>query len=193
MDPATLSLAFATAKTAYAGVKGAIEIYKDIKSTGGDLSDIVTEVGTCLSSFFHGQQQLENAHEEIKQKRTEDVKAGKQKNVTQEAIENVIRVRQIRQYYKDLEHMVRWELGMPDLWTDIVEERDRLIDERQQAVDAAAKQTEIASKKAAYRIRKMRELARLWSMALAGILVISLEYYVLMWWVMEDRKSRWGY
>lgn len=193
MDPATLSLAFATAKTAYAGVKGAIEIYKDVKATGGDLSDIVTEVGTCLSSFFHGQQQLENAHEEIKQKRIEDVQAGKQKNVTQEAIENVIRVRQIRQYYKDLEHMVRYELGMPDLWVDIVEERERLVRERQEAVDAAARQEEIASKKAAYRIRRMREHARLWSVALAGVLVIVLEFYVLMWWVLEDRKNRWGY
>ena len=193
MDPATLSLAFATAKTAYAGVKGAIEIYKDVKATGGDLSEIVSEVGTCLSSFFHGQQQLESAHEEVKQKRTEDVKAGKQKNVTQEAIENVIRVRQIRQYYKDLEHLVRWELGMPDLWTDIVEERDRLIDERQQAADAAAKQQEIASKKAAYRIRRLRELASLWLAGLAGVLVIVLELCVLLYWVAQDRQSRWGY
>jgi hypothetical protein len=193
VDPATVSLAFATAKTAYAGVKGAIEIYKDVKATGGDLTEIVTEVGSCLSSFFHGQQQLEHAHEEIKQQRAEDAKAGKQKNVTQEAIENVIRVRQIRQYYKDLEHMVRWELGMPDLWGEIVEERDRLINERQEAVDEAAKQIEIANKKAAYRIRRMQELARLWAAGIAGCLVIALELCLLLIWVAQDRQSRWGY
>jgi gliding motility-associated protein GldC len=38
-------------------------------------------------------------------------------------------VRQIRQYYKDLEHMVRYELGMPDLWVEIQAERDKLIEE----------------------------------------------------------------
>ena len=46
-----------------------------------------------------------------------------------QAIDNVMHVRQIRQYYKDLEHMVRYELGMPDLWVEIQAERDKLIEE----------------------------------------------------------------
>lgn len=193
MDPATLSIAFATAKTAYAGIKGAIEIYKDVKATGGELGDIINEVGAGISTFFHGQQQLEEAHEAVKQQRSEDIKAGKPRNVTQEAIENVIRVRQIRQYYKDLEHMVRWELGMPDLWEEIVKERDRLIEERESSKAAQLKAEELQRKKAAYRMARMQEMAWLWCASGSGVLVVFGVVALMMWWVREDRIARWGY
>tara|TARA_R110002126_G_scaffold63667_2_gene163065 strand:+ start:1948 stop:2079 length:132 start_codon:yes stop_codon:yes gene_type:complete len=35
-------------------------------------------------------------------------------------------LRQTKQFYADLERMVRWEMGMPDLWREIVEEYQRL-------------------------------------------------------------------
>ena len=42
-------------------------------------------------------------------------------------------LRQTKQFYADLERMVRWELGMPDLWRDIVEEYQRLLDQKAEA------------------------------------------------------------
>ncbi|NBX51823.1 hypothetical protein EBT25_18255 [bacterium] len=39
-------------------------------------------------------------------------------------------LRQTKQFYADLERMVRWEMGMPDLWREIVEEYQRLLDEK---------------------------------------------------------------
>ena len=39
-------------------------------------------------------------------------------------------LRQTKQFYADLEKMVRWEMGMPDLWKDIVEEYQRLLDQK---------------------------------------------------------------
>jgi len=39
-------------------------------------------------------------------------------------------LRQTKQFYADLERMVRWEMGMPDLWREIVEEYQRLLDQK---------------------------------------------------------------
>lgn len=74
-----------------------------------------------------------------------------------EAIDNVMRIRQIRQYYKDLEHMVRYELGMPDLWREIVEERQRLNDERAAAKVLKEKLEEQARLKREYRLTVIRQ------------------------------------
>lgn len=39
-------------------------------------------------------------------------------------------LRQTKQFYVDLERMVRWEMGMPDLWHEIVDEYQRLLDQK---------------------------------------------------------------
>lgn len=121
------------------------------------MSGIASEVGGFLSTFFQGQQHLEDEHEKQKEQAKKDAAAGKPRNVTMEAIDNVMRIRQIRQYYKDLEHMVRWELGMPDLWGEIVEERQRLNDERAAAKALKEKLEEQARLKREYRLTVIRQ------------------------------------
>ncbi len=39
-------------------------------------------------------------------------------------------LRQTKQFYADLEKMVRWEMGQPDLWREIVEEYQKLLDQK---------------------------------------------------------------
>jgi hypothetical protein len=129
VDPIT---AFAACKAAYSTIQGAISVYKELKATGSDLADVTTEVGGALSSFFKGQQGVEEHYEAQKVQAEKDRAAGKKRNVTQDAIDNVIRMRQVKRFYKDLEHMVRWELGMPDLWNEIEVERERLLEEERE-------------------------------------------------------------
>ena len=126
MDPIT---AFALCKGAYEGIKGCISVYQDLKKTGNDLSKITTEVGGALSSFFKGHAELEASHEKAQAQRNEGVKD----DLATQAIDNVMYLRQTKQFYADLERMVRWELGMPDLWRDIVEEYQRLLDQKAEA------------------------------------------------------------
>ena len=126
MDPIT---AFALCKGAYEGIKGCISVYQDLKKTGNDLSKITTEVGGALSSFFKGHAELEASHEKAEVQRNEGVKD----DLATQAIDNVMYLRQTKQFYADLERMVRWELGMPDLWRDIVEEYQRLLDQKAEA------------------------------------------------------------
>ena len=130
MDPIT---AFALCKGAYEGIKGCISVYQDLKKTGNDLSKITSEVGGALSSFFKGHAELEASHEKAEAQREENQRKGIKDDLATQAIDNVMYLRQTKQFYADLERMVRWELGMPDLWKDIVEEYQRLLDQKAEA------------------------------------------------------------
>lgn len=150
-------------------------------------------MGGFLSSFFVGQQSLEEEHEKQKVQRKADVLAGKPRNVTQEAIDNVMRVRQIRRYYADLEHMVRWELGMPDLWTEITEERDRLTEERALLKQKQEEQERIAKLKKEHKLNMIRQYSWI-AAALVGAIVFTIgNIWAIQELVELDRLRRWGY
>jgi hypothetical protein len=146
-----------------------------------------------LSSFFVGQQTLEEEHEKQKVQRKADVLAGKPRNVTQEAIDNVMRVRQIRRYYADLEHMVRWELGMPDLWTEITEERDRLTEERELLKKKQDELERIAKLKREYKLQLIEEYSWIAAAIVCAIVFIIGNLWALQELVELDRVRRWGY
>jgi len=121
------------------------------------------------------------------------VLAGKPRNVTQEAIDNVMRVRQIRRYYADLEHMVRWELGMPDLWNEITEERDRLSEERELLKKKQDELERIAKLKREYHLKVIEEYS--W---IAVALVCAITFVIGNLWALQelielDRLRRWKY
>lgn len=146
-----------------------------------------------MSSFFVGQQTLEEEHEKQKVQRKADVLAGKPRNVTQEAIDNVMRVRQIRRYYADLEHMVRWELGMPDLWTEITEERDRLIEERALLKKKQDELERIAKLKREYQLQLFEEYSWIAAAIVCAIIFIIGNLWALQELVELDRVRRWGF
>jgi len=146
-----------------------------------------------LSSFFVGQQTLEEEHEKQKVQRKADVLAGKPRNVTQEAIDNVMRVRQIRRYYADLEHMVRWELGMPDLWTEITEERDRLTEERELLKKKQDELERIAKLKREYQLQLFEEYSWIAAAIVCAIVFIIGNLWALQELVELDRVRRWGF
>ena len=182
MDPVT---AFAACKAAYSAVQGAISVYKELKATGGDLADVTTEVGGALSKFFGGQQQLEEHHEKQKAQRDADRKAGKKRNVTLEAIDNVIRVRQVKRFYRDLEHMVRWELGMPDLWVEIEEERKRLIEEEL----AQREQERIERQQAEWRRKVILDAVQDRLLGAVAVAVILGYAAALTWTIWSHRQN----
>lgn len=120
-------------------------------------------------------------------------KQGKPRNVTMEAIDNVLMVRQIRQYYRDLEQMVRWELGMPDLWTEIVEERDRLLQERKIAKQEEDRKIMQAKLKREYFLFLLRQRVYLVLAIIIGVFTIVGSVWSLMQLVEADRMRRWDF
>ena len=183
MDPIT---AFAACKAAYSTIQGAVAVYKDLKNTGRDVSGIVSEVGGALSNFVRGHDAVSEEQEKLKEQRKVDAANGKRTNVYAEAIENVIRLRQIRQFYKDLEHMVRWELGMPDLWTEIEQEKERLEKERAEQAERQRQERQ----KAAWRRRMLVEgiQDRLW--ALVAVLLLAGYMAALMMAIQAMQRSQ---
>lgn len=105
-------------------------VYQDLKKTGNDVTKITSEVGGALSKFFKGHAELEASHEKAEVEREDNRKKGIKDDLATQAIDNVMYLRQTKQFYADLERMVRWEMGMPDLWKDIVAEYQRLLDQK---------------------------------------------------------------
>jgi len=94
MDPIT---AFATAQAAVAGVKAAVNLYKDAKAVGKDVGSIASEITHGLGKFFEAQEwedfQLERqrirekkAEEDAQQRRLE----AKQRKLRQEFEEKIV-------------------------------------------------------------------------------------------------------
>jgi hypothetical protein len=110
-----------------------------------------------------------------------------------QAIDNVLQLRQIRQYYADLEHMVRYELGMPDLWVDIKEERDRLIAEQKEIERLQKIADDQAEAKRRYRMHLFRQKLHIYVALILGIITIVLSIIGLMWLISWEREWRWGY
>ena len=191
MEPITLT--FAACKLAYEGIKTAVEVYKDVKRTGGEVAGIAGEVGGLLSKFFHGQDQIEEAHKQKLEETRELASQGKVKNVTIQAIDNVMHLRQVRQYYKDLEHMVRYELGMPDLWVEIKEERERLIAEALEVEMLHKQATEQAELKRQEKIRRIKDKIHIYIAGFIAVIYVYAFVWCLGWLVDYDRKWRWGY
>jgi hypothetical protein len=191
VEPITLT--FAACKLAYEGIKTAVEVYKDVKRTGGEVAGIAGEVGGLLSKFFHGQDQLEEDYKKKTEETKELAKQGKVKNVTMQAIDNVMHLRQVRQYYKDLEHMVRYELGMPDLWVEIREERERLIAEALEVEMLHKQAIEQAELKRQEKIRRIKQKIHIYIAGLIAVAYVCISIWFLSWLVEYDRKWRWGY
>jgi hypothetical protein len=191
VEPITLT--FAACKLAYEGIKTAVEVYKDVKRTGGEVTGIAGEVGGLLSKFFYGQDQIEEAHKQKLEETRELASQGKVKNVTIQAIDNVMHLRQVRQYYKDLEHMVRYELGMPDLWVEIKAERERLIAEALEVEMLHKQAIQQAELKRQEKIRRIKQKIHIYVTGLIAAVYVCISIWFLIWLVEYDRKWRWGY
>lgn len=95
-------------------------------------------------------------------------------------------LRQTKQFYADLERMVRWEMGQPDLWREIVEEYQKLLDEKS---EQAARELHEKRVKA---WRRQRLKNRMLDRALETVAVAFVVGYLvcLMWLISLHRRGR---
>jgi hypothetical protein len=117
MDPIT---AFAAAQAAVAGVKAAVNLYKEAKSVGSDVGSIAHEISHGLGKFFEAQEAVCKAGQEI------EGKVIKTKSVDVQAFENVMRVRQLQQYEQELKELLIYHTPMAGLWEDFQLERRKI-------------------------------------------------------------------
>jgi hypothetical protein len=95
-------------------------------------------------------------------------------------------LRQTKQFYADLERMVRWEMGQPDLWREIVEEYQKLLDQKS---EQAARELHEKRVKA---WRRQRLKNQILDRVLETVLVVFVIGYLicLMWIISLHHRGR---
>jgi len=133
MDPITIGLAFTAAQSAVGYIKQAIALGKDINSLAGQ-----------FSKFFESSDAIHRERTKIKVKATllgkTDAELG------HEALQIAMHSDALRQAERELKDMIIWQLGKPQIWEQMIAERNRLFKARAEAERAEAER-QIAHKK----------------------------------------------
>lgn len=138
-----VAAAYATAQAAVAGVKAAVSLYKDAKAVGKDVSGIVGEISSHLGSFFAAQEEV------VRSSHQTSLNPVKQKSLDAQALDNVIRIRQLQQYEVELRELLIYHTPMAGVWEDFQQERKRLRD--------AKAEEEAQERRRAAKARKLRQ------------------------------------
>jgi hypothetical protein len=120
MDPVTIGLAFTAAQSAVGYIKQAIALGKDINSLAGQ-----------FSKFFDASDSIHRARSQVKAQASilgkTDAELGK------EALQIAMHSDALREAERELKDMIIWQLGKPQVWEQMIKERNRLFKERAEA------------------------------------------------------------
>ena len=133
MDPITIGLAFTAAQSAVGYIKQAVALGKDINSLAGQ-----------FSKFFDASDSIHRARSQVKAKAAilgkSDAELGK------EALQIAMHSDALREAERELKDMIIWQLGKPQVWEQMIKERNRLFAERAEA-ERAEQKRQLAHKK----------------------------------------------
>ena len=133
MDPITIGLAFAAAQSAVGHIKQAIALGKDINSLVGQ-----------FGKFFESSDAIHRERSKVKAKASRLGKTDAE--LGHEALQIAMHSDALRQQERELKDMILWQLGKPQIWEQMIQERTRLFRERAEAEQAEAER-ELAHKK----------------------------------------------
>ncbi len=168
-----VAAAYATAQAAVAGVKAAVSLYKDAKAVGKDVSGIVGEISSHLGSFFAAQEEV------VKSSHQTSLNPIKQKSLDAQALDNVIRIRQLQQYEVELRELLIYHTPMAGVWEDFQMERKRLRDAK---AEEEAEERRLAAKAKKLR-REFEEKVVLYGVIAGSVVflvsVVSYMFYLI--------------
>ena len=129
---------------------------------------------------------MEASHEKVEYQREENQKRGIKDDLATQAIDNVMFLRQTKQFYADLEKMVRWEMGQPDLWREIVEEYQKLLDQKSEQAALELHQKRVNA------WRRQRLKNQILDRVLETVAVVFVVAYLicLMWMISLNHQGR---
>lgn len=118
MDPITIGLAFTAAQAAVGQIKQAIALGKDIHGLIGQMGKFFEAADTV---------HIASTKAKIAQIGKSDAELGRQ------ALEFAMHSNKLREDETALKNMIYWELGKPQIWEDMLKERNRLIKQKREA------------------------------------------------------------
>lgn len=179
MDPIT---AFATAQAAVKGIKAAVSLYKEAKGAAHDVGDIASEVSGFLGQFFSAKEAVVKASNE------QANEPSKKKSIEAQAMDNIIRVRQLQQYEVELRELLIYHTPMAGVWEEFQVERNRLhAEERKRKADE-----EKAIKRAKQKRQEFIDECVFWAVLATVTLAGCIALYNFIGWLFEQKASRYG-
>ena len=121
IDPITI---FALCKGAHTAISEGVELYKQLKQDGRDVSGILGEVGSALSKFFTHKDNLIIAEAEAKKAPTKKI------SIEEESMDRIIRAKQLNEMETQLREMIIYEMDQGGLWSDFTKMREVVRKER---------------------------------------------------------------
>jgi hypothetical protein len=121
IDPITI---FALCKGAHTAISEGVELYKQLKQDGKDVSGILGEVGSALSKFFTHKDNLIIAEAEAKKAPTKKI------SIDEESMDRIIRAKQLNEMETQLREMIIYEMDQGGLWSDFTKMREVVRKER---------------------------------------------------------------
>ena len=116
MDPITIGLAFTAAQAAVSQIKQAVALGKDIHSLVGQFSKFFQSADTVHTASIKAR---------ISNIGKSDADLGRQ------ALEFAMHSDKLREDERALKDMIYWQLGKPQIWEEMLKERNRLVKARQ--------------------------------------------------------------
>jgi len=111
-------------KLAHEGIRNAVEIYQQFKEDGKDVSEIIGEITGHLGKFFHSKEEYVSVEKQSKEQPKVDI------NVNEEAMNRVMRTRELQRMETELREMIIYQIGLPGLWEEFAQMREVVEKER---------------------------------------------------------------
>jgi hypothetical protein len=148
-------------------------LYKDAKAVGKDVSGIIGEISFHLGSFFEAQEEV------VKSSHQTSLNPIKQKSLDAQALDNVIKIRQLQQYEVELRELLIYHTPMAGVWDDFQLERKRLRDVK---AEEEAEERRLAAKARKLR-REFEEKVVLYGVIAGSVVflvsVVSYMFYLI--------------
>jgi hypothetical protein len=113
-------------KLAHEGIRNAVEVYQQFKEDGKDVSEIIGEITGHLGKFFSSKEELITHEKEAKEQPKADI------NVNEEAMNRVMRTRELQRMETELREMIIYQIGLPGLWEEFDQMRQVVEKERKE-------------------------------------------------------------
>lgn len=181
-----LMTVIAGAKVAVAGVdlaldaaEGAAKRIRRAMEVGSEFADIAHDVRAFFSAQGEAEEAQRRSDEEARSAKTRG-DTPPRKDVLTEAFDNVMRVRQLRQFETELREWMIWS-GNGDLYQELMAERKRIAEEREKERLDALKAAKLAEEKARRRVAQRRQRALDAIAAIMGVVAGSAVIYGIWW------------
>lgn len=172
MDPFTIALG------AIAAIKQGVALYKEVKSTGKDVSNIAMEISGAIGNFFHAQEQVKETV--VKDKKNPP----KAKSLRKQALDNVMKEMELKRQAAELRQFLIYEADetFNTMWRNFEIELAKLT-----------KQQQLEEYKGKLKAVERQQLWYKWELrvvSIVAVFVVLIFFSGLMYYIHQEAQDR---